>query len=74
MADNPGPLRPSSPHDTNEPARAASASFAVHSFARSDIGRYRKTNEDAHFSNDEIGLYIVADGMGGHAAGEIASA
>jgi len=39
----------------------------------SDVGRKRKTNEDAYFVDDEIGLYIVADGMGGHAAGEIAS-
>jgi len=46
----------------------------VRSYARTDIGRYRQTNEDAHFRNDELGLYIVADGMGGHAAGEVASA
>jgi serine/threonine protein phosphatase PrpC len=43
------------------------------SFGMSDIGRRRKTNEDAFFIDDEIGLYVVADGMGGHAAGEVAS-
>lgn len=39
----------------------------------SDVGRRRIANEDAFFADDAIGLYIVADGMGGHAAGEIAS-
>ncbi len=34
----------------------------------------RDHNEDAFFNSDELGLYIVADGMGGHAAGEVASA
>ncbi|MCS6901069.1 MAG: protein phosphatase 2C domain-containing protein [Myxococcales bacterium] len=38
-----------------------------------DIGRYRTVNQDALLSDDTLGLYVVADGMGGHAAGEIAS-
>jgi len=41
--------------------------------AVSDVGRKRKGNEDALFLNEEQGLYVVADGMGGHAAGEVAS-
>jgi protein phosphatase len=46
----------------------------VRSFAATDIGRKRKTNEDAFHRNDALGLYIVADGMGGYSAGEVASA
>ncbi len=44
-----------------------------HGAGMSDVGRRRVANEDAYFLDDELGLYIVADGMGGHAAGEVAS-
>lgn len=43
------------------------------SFGLSDVGRRRVSNEDAFGIDDELGLYVVADGMGGHAAGEVAS-
>ena len=46
----------------------------IRSWARTDVGKKRKHNEDAFFADDQLGLYIVADGMGGHAAGEVASA
>lgn len=38
-----------------------------------DTGQRRKANEDDYFIDEKLGLYVVADGMGGHAAGEVAS-
>src|SRR5258708_10167746 len=43
------------------------------SVARTDIGRKRQINEDAFFRDDARGFYVVADGVGGHNKGEIAS-
>jgi len=40
---------------------------------RTDVGRKREHNEDAFLVDDALQLYVVADGMGGHAAGEVAS-
>jgi serine/threonine protein phosphatase PrpC len=42
-------------------------------YGLTDLGRKRSSNEDALFVDDALGLYVVADGMGGHAAGEVAS-
>lgn len=60
------------PATRREPhAPPAKLAFAGHGV--SDVGKKRQTNEDAFYIDDRIGLYVVADGMGGHAAGEVAS-
>jgi len=47
--------------------------YVIESAGLTDVGQRRKNNEDALFLDDNQQLYVVADGMGGHLAGEVAS-
>ena len=47
--------------------------IVIESAGLSDVGKKRKENQDYMFLDSAMGLYVVADGMGGHQAGEVAS-
>jgi protein phosphatase len=45
----------------------------IRSYGATDSGAVRQKNEDCFLADDRLSLFVVADGMGGHAAGEVAS-
>ncbi len=49
------------------------AGKTITAFGATHVGRKRQSNEDAFLVDEALRLYVVADGMGGHAAGEVAS-
>jgi protein phosphatase len=52
---------------------AAQPAFSIVASGATDVGRRREHNEDAFLVDRSLGLFIVADGMGGHAGGGTAS-
>ena len=61
---------------TARPHRAPGPSTTVtlKAAGRTDIGKRRQHNEDVVLVREDLGLFVVADGAGGHNAGEVASA
>jgi type VI secretion system protein ImpM len=58
---------------SDETLRVPSALLTCRSAGETDVGRVRSVNQDAFLERTEIGLWVVADGLGGHTDGDVAS-
>jgi protein phosphatase len=67
-------LIPCDPDATTDTRTTSSALVALQSSARTDIGKVKPSNQDNFLVQEDKGLFVVADGIGGYAGGEIASA
>ena len=47
--------------------------MTLQAWCQTDVGLRRENNQDSFLIDESIGIYIVADGMGGHRGGEVAS-
>jgi len=64
---------PAPANQTKRPRNLGGPQMLVASYSQTDVGLTRETNEDCVLASPSLGLYAVCDGMGGHAAGEVAS-
>jgi protein phosphatase len=76
FTNEPAPLGTPSgaPSESAPPPSAEPAPLRIAVAALSDVGCVRTNNEDAFGYDESLGIYVVCDGMGGMASGEVASA